>query len=298
MTRPIILDLTPDAQGMVALLAALQVPDHVRPVLVLFSGQAARVDVAMTHARDLLRAYGLADVTVQAGCPGTLVQADGVGHDLPPGNDGLGAARLVQAIRACPQRSATVCCAGPLTTLALALVQAPDVGAHLDGIIFSGGAFHTRGNATPVAERNIAADPEAAATVLAAGVPLTIVPLGCTERLKADAVWMEQLAAMGASPATMAARVHAELVAARNGGARGSGVDIGLAAVTPLLALLSPGIFQGHLAHVNVERQGTYTRGMTVAARGAGHDNALVLESLSVDAARGILRDLLLLATR
>ncbi|MDT8872666.1 hypothetical protein RAA17_19900 [Komagataeibacter rhaeticus] len=59
MTRPIILDLTADAQGMVALLVALQVPDHVRPVLVLFSGRATQVDVAMAHARDLLRACGL-----------------------------------------------------------------------------------------------------------------------------------------------------------------------------------------------------------------------------------------------
>ncbi|WP_025814559.1 hypothetical protein [Komagataeibacter kakiaceti] len=43
MTRPIILDLTPDAQGMAALFAAVQVPDHVRPVLVLFSGGASRL---------------------------------------------------------------------------------------------------------------------------------------------------------------------------------------------------------------------------------------------------------------
>lgn len=298
MTRPIILDLTADAQGMVALLVALQVPDHVRPVLVLFSGRATQVDVAMAHARDLLRACGLGDVPVRAGCPGALVQTDGVAHDLPPGNDGLGAAHLVQAIRACPQHGATVCCSGPLTTLALALVQAPDVGAHLHGVIFSGGAFHTRGNATTVAERNVAADPEAAATVLAAGVPVTIVPLGCTDRLKADAVWMEQIAPMGANPATLAARVHAELAAARNGGARGGGVDMSLAAVAPLLALLGPGIFQGHLAHVDVECMGTHTRGMTVVAHGAGQPNALVLESLSVEAARGILRDLLLLAAK
>ncbi|MCE2564275.1 nucleoside hydrolase [Komagataeibacter sp. FNDCF1] len=298
MTRPIILDLTPDAQGMVALLAALQVPDHVRPVLVLFSGRATEVGVAMGHARDLLRHYGLGDVAVQAGCPGAMVQADGVGHDLPPGNDGLGAAHLVQAIWACPPGSAVMCCSGPLTTLALALVQAPDVGAHLHGIIFSGGAFHTAGDATSVAERNVAADPEAAATVLAAGVPVTMLPLECTGRLKADAVWMEQLARMGSRPASVAGRVHAELVAARNGGARGSGVDIGLAAVAPLLALLSPGIFQGHLAHVNVECRGAHTRGMTVAARGGMQPNALVLRNLSVDAGRGVLRDLLLVATK
>ncbi|MDT8872664.1 hypothetical protein RAA17_19890 [Komagataeibacter rhaeticus] len=43
---------------------------------------------------------------------------------------------------------------------------------------------------------------------------------------------------------------------------------------------------------------GNHTRGMTVVAHGAGQPNALVLESLSVEAARGILRDLLLLAAK
>ncbi|GCE83212.1 nucleoside hydrolase [Komagataeibacter diospyri] len=295
MTRPIILDLTPGAQGMATLLAALQVPDHVRPVLVLFSGQPAEVAVALTHARDLLHQYGLDDVGVHAGCPGSLT--GGTGHDVPAGQDGLGALNLVQAVRACPADSVSICCSGPLTTLALALVQAPDIATHMHGVIVNGGAFYVHGDATGVAEHNIAADPEAAALVLAAGVPVTLVPLDCTARLKADAVWMEQLEPMGRKPASVAGRVHAELVAARNGGARGSGVDITLRPVVPLLALLGPGLFSGHLAHVDVERRGEFTRGMTVARRMGPPDvqpNALVLERMSVEAVRGVLRDLLL----
>ncbi|MBE7729521.1 nucleoside hydrolase [Komagataeibacter sp. FXV3] len=301
MTRPIILDLTPGAQGMATLLAALQVPDHVRPVLVLFSGRAAEVEVAQAHARDLLHQYGLDDVTVCTGCPGPMVQAGGVGHDLPAGQDGLGALHLVQAVRACPADSVSICCSGPLTTLALALVQAPDMASHLHGVIVNGGAFFVHGDATSVAERNIAADPEAAAVVLAAGVPVTLVPLDCTVRLLADAVWMEQLEPMGGAPASVAGRVHAELVAARNGGARGSGVDVSLRAAAPLLALLGPGLFSGHLAHVDVECRGEFTRGMTVARRMGPpgvQPNALVLERMSVEAVRGVLRDLLLSARK
>lgn len=296
MTRPIILDLTPDAQGMATLFAAVQAPDHVRPVLVLFSGAAAQVATAITQARDLLRQCGVAGVEVHAGSPGALVTT----HAPAPvaqGAEGLGAQYLVEAIRACPPGSVTLCCSGPLTTLALALIQAPDVRTHLHGVIVSGGALFSPGDATAVAERNIAADPEAAATVLAMGVPVTLIPLDCTARLNADAVWMEGLAPMGAMPASVAGHVHALLAAARTGGARGSGVDISLRAAAPLLALLSPGIFSGHLAHVDVECHGTFTRGMTVARHigmGGVQPNALVLERMSVEAGRGVLRELLL----
>lgn len=296
MTRPIILDLTPDAQGMATLFAAVQAPDHVRPVLVLFSGAATQVATAITQARDLLRRCGVAGVEVHAGSPGALV-ATHAPAPVAQGADGLGAQYLVEAIRACPPDSVTLCCSGPLTTLALALIQAPDVRTHLHGVIVSGGALFSPGDATAVAERNIAADPEAAATVLAMGVPVTLIPLDCTARLNADAVWMEGLAPMGVMPASVAGHVHALLAAARTGGARGSGVDISLRAAAPLLALLSPGIFSGHLAHVDVECHGTFTRGMTVARHigmGGVQPNALVLERMSVEAGRGVLRELLL----
>ena len=301
MTRPIILDLTPGAQAMAALLAAVQIPDHVRVVQVLFSGEAAGVEAAMTQARDLLDRHGLADVGVHAGCPGPLVHAGGAVKSVPQGEPGLAAQYLVQAIRACPPDGVTVCCTGPLTTLALAMVQAPDICAHLHGVIASGGALYSPGDATPVAERNIAADPEAAATVMAAGVPLTLIPLDCTSRLNADAVWMEQLAPMGAAPASVAGHVHALLAAARMGRGGGNGVDISLRATAPLLALLAPGLFGGHLAHVDGECRGTFTRGMTVARRigpPGVQPNALVLERMSIDAGRGLLRDLLLAARK
>ncbi|QHC35888.1 nucleoside hydrolase [Komagataeibacter xylinus] len=302
MTRPIILDLTPGAQAAATLLAALQLSAHVRLAGVLFSGAGTEVGVAMAHARDMLDQYGLVDVGVYAGAPGPMVPLPhGAGRSLPAGNDGLGVAHLVQAIRACPPDSVTVCCSGQLSTLALALVQAPDMAGHLHGVVMAGGAFHVPGNVTTVAERNIATDPEAASVVLGMDVPVTLVPLDCTSRFVADAVWMEQLAAMGQDPASVAGRVHADLVAARMGRGGGNGVDLALAAAAPLLALVAPALFSGHLAHVAVECCGTFTRGMTVIQLpqlSGGQPNALVLERMSVDAARGVLRDLLLAAVK
>ena len=60
---------------------------------------------------------------------------------------------------------------GPLTNLALALRKEPALPTLLHRLVIMGGAYDYRGNTTPVAEWNIAVDPEAAAEVFAAWSP-------------------------------------------------------------------------------------------------------------------------------
>jgi purine nucleosidase len=57
---------------------------------------------------------------------------------------------------------------GPLTNLALALRKEPALPTLLRRLVIMGGAYDYRGNTSPVAEWNIAVDPEAAAEVFAA----------------------------------------------------------------------------------------------------------------------------------
>ncbi len=69
---------------------------------------------------------------------------------------------------------------GPLTNLALALERDSHA---LDGyarIVIMGGAFDVPGNTGPVAEFNFYVDPEAAAVLMASGLPITLVPLDAT----------------------------------------------------------------------------------------------------------------------
>ena len=64
---------------------------------------------------------------------------------------------------------------GPLTNLALALRQAPDIVSRVSRCVVMGGAACTNGNVTPAAEYNIWCDPEAARIVFRSGLPVEMV---------------------------------------------------------------------------------------------------------------------------
>jgi inosine-uridine nucleoside N-ribohydrolase len=75
----------------------------------------------------------------------------------------------------------TVVATGPMTNLALAILQEPGFAAAVKRFLLLGGCFVTPGNMTPVTEYNIWADPEAARVVLNAGVETVLVPLDVCE---------------------------------------------------------------------------------------------------------------------
>jgi len=104
-----------------------------------------------------------------------------------------------------PEQSLTILALGPLTNIAYLVQRSPGAAQRLAGIIAMGGAVRDRGNVTPFAEFNIAADPEAAAVVLRSGVPLTLVPLDVTRQVAADPGWGARLAATGGKIATASA---------------------------------------------------------------------------------------------
>jgi inosine-uridine nucleoside N-ribohydrolase len=90
---------------------------------------------------------------------------------------------IIDTVRARPGE-VTLLAVGPLTNLALALADAPDIAPLVKQVVIMGGAFGiggVLGNVTPAAEANIAADPDAADRVLGAAWPVAIVGLDVTE---------------------------------------------------------------------------------------------------------------------
>jgi pyrimidine-specific ribonucleoside hydrolase len=88
---------------------------------------------------------------------------------------------------------------GPLTNVALAIEASG--GKAVEEIVIMGGAFHVPGNlgdggffktTNTTAEWNFFVDPKAAAQVFASGVPLRIVPLDATSRVKLDRQFLER----------------------------------------------------------------------------------------------------------
>jgi inosine-uridine nucleoside N-ribohydrolase len=92
-------------------------------------------------------------------------------------------------------RPLTLVAVGPLTNVAAALQQAPEIAGRLERISIMGGAIGL-GNWTPSAEFNIHVDPEAAELVLDSGVPITLVPLEVTHRALATDEVIGRIAAL------------------------------------------------------------------------------------------------------
>lgn len=80
---------------------------------------------------------------------------------------------IIEAFRAAPGEI-TLVTLGPLTNIALALAQAPDLVEKIPVCYMMGGAANTVGNITPAAEYNIWFDPEAARMVFNSGLKIVM----------------------------------------------------------------------------------------------------------------------------
>jgi pyrimidine-specific ribonucleoside hydrolase len=87
---------------------------------------------------------------------------------------------------------------GPLTNVAEAIAADSTLASHVSRIVMMGGAVDVPGNATSdgspaPAEWNFAADPAAAAAVLAAGIPITLVPIDATNDVPVTRSFVDRL---------------------------------------------------------------------------------------------------------
>lgn len=136
---------------------------------------------------------------------------DGLGDlgDWPPVGPRLapeGAVDLMLAAARRHGRALTLIALGPLTNLALAVGADPSAMRGIGRVVAMGGAVDVPGNVTSDAEFNIHVDPDAAARVITAGVPLDLVPLDATRQAVLSRAALE--AALTAAPTRIAERVR------------------------------------------------------------------------------------------
>ncbi|MEZ5218912.1 MAG: nucleoside hydrolase [Ilumatobacteraceae bacterium] len=175
---------------------------------------------------------------------------------------------------------------GPLTNIALALRQAPDLAERIAGIsLMGGGSF---GNTTAAAEFNFFCDPHAAAIVMDYGGPLIMAGLDVTHRFQATPPRIERLRALpGRVP-----QLFAELLTFFSGTYVSRHDVMGGAAmhdVCAVLAITHPELFTADERHVAVETDGAITRGMSLIDERRLIDrpasNTRVLRTIDADAA-------------
>ncbi|WP_281979152.1 nucleoside hydrolase [Pseudorhizobium flavum] len=272
----IIIDADPGVDDAAAILMALGSPEVDLLGLSIVAGNVP-LEATVANACKIVALTGRGDVPVHAGAAGPLVRDQVYGKyahigafndSLVPAGDVVPSAEnavqfLVRSTRAAAAANdpITICAIGPLTNIALALIQHPDVARGIRRIVSMGGAFTALGHRTPWAEFNLLADPHAADIVYHSGVPIVMMPLDVT----LQALFTEQ-----------------HFVAFRRGGAAGQALcnlfttfdrsDIArfgrpggpIHDAMTIAWLIRPGLFKGCDTYVGVEVAGV-TMGYTYA---------------------------------
>lgn len=291
----VIIDCDPGIDDALALVFA-----HGHPGLDLrgITTVAGNADVSTTTANALaVRDYvGMRDVPVVAGCAGPLLRptlgsrgvhgASGLGAAvIPPARTGPADGHAVDFLAAATGAEpgqVTLVAVGPLTNIALAVRRHPQLVTQVSDFVIMGGSAG-RGNVTPAAEFNIAADPEAAAIVFGAGWVVTMIGLDVTLQARATAPVRDRMRALG--------RLAGDLLLPSLSGYRG--LPAGPASppegppvhdVCAVARVAAPGLFTCVPARVEVETSGRWTSGMTVTDFSAapGDCNASVAVAIDV----------------
>jgi inosine-uridine nucleoside N-ribohydrolase len=298
MTRlAVILDTDPGVDDALALVYALNCPALELLGVTTVHGNVS-VDRSTRNALGLLElARPEADIPVARGAAEPLNGLARREADFVHGTEGLGDTAVLVPRRAPDPRPAwqfmrdqvaarpgeiTLCAIGPMTNLALALEHAPEIAGQVAGVVVMGGAVTVPGNITPQAEYNVWADPAAAAAVLAAPWPVTLVGLDVTTQVMCT---LEDFAAI----AQAAPRVGGFLAQAAefyvNFYRRAAGIPgCHLHDPSALIALSHPALFAGQPMALTVGQEGE-ARGRTLPAcpEAAGQPAVRVLTE--VDAA-------------
>ena len=299
--KRMIIDCDPGHDDAIALILAHRVADVVGITTV--SGNAPLS--ATTENALMLTALLDVDTPVHAGAARPLV-GEPIHAAMVHGESGLGTVDRIAHTRTTTSDDAVgylleaaapdiwIVAIGPLTNLALAIERDPTWTKRIAGIAIMGGSAGA-GNATPVAEFNIYADPEAAARVFASDVEVVMCGLNLTHQFRTNDAIAERLRTSDAPTARFAAQIcddiHARmetLIGSRNAA---------LHDPCAVLAVTHPELIETEPRAVAVEVDGTLTRGMTVVddrvMRRRNPPNARVGYRIDADAGMEVVLDAL-----
>ena len=277
MGKRIILDCDPGHDDAIAILLAAGSQEVTLEAITTVAGNQT-LDKTTLNARRVATVAGLHDLPVYAGCARPLLGPqitageihgdsglDGpvFGEPAVPVRDEHAVDYLVRTLMA-EGEDITLVPTGPLTNVAAALIREPRIAERTREVVLMGGAY-TRGNRTPAAEFNIAADPEAARLVFGAGWPVTMIGLDLTHQAVATAEVTERIRALDSG----VSRMVTALLDFYGASYRRSGTAAGTAGPPvhdpcAVARVARPGLIAVRDAFVTVETKGEWTSGMTV----------------------------------
>ncbi|MFJ9904483.1 nucleoside hydrolase [Streptomyces sp. NPDC101152] len=276
---PVIIDCDTGVDDALALLFAVRHPGIDLRAITCVAGNTD-VDGVVRNTLTVLEQAGGPDIPVGRGAERPLIEPVRTARHVH-GVDGMGdlglpaptrtpaevdAVTLLRREILASPRPVTLVPTAPLTNIALLLRTHPEVVRNIERIVFMGGAVAT-GNATPVAEFNVWHDPEAAAVLLTAGVPITMYGLDVFQRVIVPGADVRRLRA-SAEPGT---RLAGELLAHRPASPDPDSDDPagGLGDAGAVCSVADPAGITTSLLPVEVSLVPGPTRGQTIVDRRA-----------------------------
>lgn len=268
MPLPFILDTDPGIDDAAAIAAALFAPELDLQLITTVAGNVS-VDKTTRNALQLLH-FWQADVPVARGASAPLLR--------PPrdatyvhGESGMEGYDFVEHQRTILEKPAllamrdalmqapepmTLVAIGPLTNIALLLIQYPACKTKIRRLVIMGGSAG-RGNFTPTGEFNIAIDPEAASKVFQSGLEIVMCGLDVTNKAVLAPEFLAALPTLNRTGAML----HA-LFSHYRSGSMTSGLR--MHDLCAIAWLVRPQLFTVKPCFVAVETQGQWTAGTTV----------------------------------
>ncbi|HML21990.1 MAG TPA: nucleoside hydrolase [Aggregatilinea sp.] len=278
--KRVLIDCDPGIDDALALILAVKSGGMAIEAITTVTGNLT-ADRCYRNARKVLALLGADPIPMGQGPLKPLIRpfpsdpfshgADGLGNtNLPepdlPASIPYAPNVIVETVNRCAG-DITLIATGPLTNVALALMQDPDLPKKVSQLIIIGGAFgfdrSAALNATgdnPVSEWNIYVDPEAAKLVFHAGFALSA--LGLDVATHHDINLLEPEIDHLKAATTPEAKFALGIIAFTTG--RGFGTYTALIDSTAIAAALYPELFDFTTIHVDIETQGELTRGETV----------------------------------
>jgi purine nucleosidase len=272
--QKVIIDTDPGVDDAFALFLAMRSPELQVEAITAVAGNVP-LSLTLPNALRLVEIAGRSDIPVAAGASSPLIRKL-VDASYAHGNNGLAgvnfpaaklepvkdpAADLICRIVRANAGAISIIGIGPLTNVALALREDPEIASMIQSIVLMGGSL-SGGNVTPAAEFNFYVDPEAASIVFGSGIPIRMVGLDVTRKVELTPRHIEKIQA-GSGPVSAAAARIGESALRMQRGANSAG-HMHLHDPLAVSCLINPNILTFEDYHVAIETSGTITAGESV----------------------------------
>ncbi len=270
---PLVMDVDTGTDDAVCIAAATLCSDAIE--LVGIGAVCGNVEIGKTarNTLDLVDFLGC-DIPVHVGAAQPLARplctavshgATGLGDVvLPAARRDYAQGGVTELIRRAAERhrgTLEILAVGPLTNIATALSEHPELASMLKRITIMGGALRG-GNMTLASEFNLYCDPEAARLVFESGCELTMVGLDVTLKPELPLSVFDRIRAAPGPQADVVGRVLDFMMRRKD---EFGADDPNLHDVIALAAIVRPSLFKFETYYVHLETAGEVTRGMTVA---------------------------------